>query len=66
MSLMKTEVLGLFVTALVSVGLWFGLYWTLLALANMTAESVMKTVAGVFLLVGSWLVIRACAELDRG
>jgi len=42
LSLMKTEVLGLFVTALFSVGLWFGLYWTLLALANATAEGVMR------------------------
>ena len=50
---------------MVSAVLWVGLVTLLRRIATLSPELVMKTVAGTFLLGGSYLVIRACAELDR-
>lgn len=50
---------------MVSAVLWIGMVTLLRWVATLSPEMVMKTVAAVFLLGGSWLVIRACVELDR-
>ena len=53
-----------FLALIVSALMWVGLV-SVFRLALSRPEAAGQVVAGVFLLLGSYLVIRACVELDR-
>jgi hypothetical protein len=57
---------GILLATVISLFLWLGLWWMFRLMAQMVSvEGVVKATAGTLALAGSWLVIRACVELDR-